>query len=407
MLTNDLVRASVRKGEVRPSFIDPTRPEHLSLAKSLLEIFQTHQGLTREALQGELVELLGTGTEFLLHRGLAKLLFDRCSFDVQAAMEPQELRWAVFSASAAAHRREEEHQEGQGPSFDRDRVIEEVATSLSLTTDQIHRSLYADLKDQQILKKFKDLTAPALLMRYNTAQAQAVLLRARSLTLEIRSQPTARYRALFRKIKFFQLLHRVEPLDEGYRIHLDGPLSMFKASTRYGLQMANFLPTLLHFQGWELTAQVLWGRHRKEYILRLSPKNGLKPYNRLTGQWQPQELTFLPEQLARLDCGWEVSTEAELLPLGNQGILVPDYVFTHPASGRRVLMEVFGFWNKGAIASRLELLRQHGPDNLILAMSRSLASGAENLEDLPSEIYQFRTAPVARQVVKLLKGFEG
>lgn len=402
MLTNDLVRASIRKGEVRPSFIDPDRPEHLSLAKSLLGIFQAHQGETREDLQGELVDLLGTGTEFLLHRGLAKLLFDRCRFHVQAAMEPQELRWAVFSASAAAHR----GQEDQPPSFDRDRVIDQVATSLNLTTDQIHRSLYADLKDQQILTEFKDLTAPALLMRYNTAQAQAVLLRARSLTLEIRSQPTARYRALFRKIKFFQLLHRVEALDEGYRIHLDGPLSMFKASTRYGLQMANFLPTLLHFQGWELTAQVLWGRHRKEYVLRLSPKNGLKPYNRLTGQWQPQELTFLPEQMARLDCGWEVSTEAELVPLGNQGILVPDYVFTHAPSGRRVLMEVFGFWNKGAVASRLELLRQHGPDNLILAMSRSLASGAENLEDLSSEIYLFRTSPVARQVVKLLKTFE-
>lgn len=402
MLTNDLVRASIRKGEVRPSFIDPDRPEHLSLAKSLLGIFQAHQGETREDLQGELVDLLGTGTEFLLHRGLAKLLFDRCRFHVQAAMEPQELRWAVFSASAAAHR----GQEDQPPSFDRDRVIDQVATSLNLTTDQIHRSLYADLKDQQILTEFKDLTAPALLMRYNTAQAQAVLLRARSLTLEIRSQPTARYRALFRKIKFFQLLHRVEALDEGYRIHLDGPLSMFKASTRYGLQMANFLPTLLHFQGWELTAQVLWGRHRKEYVLRLSPKNGLKPYNRLTGQWQPQELTFLPEQMARLDCGWEVSTEAELVPLGSQGILVPDYVFTHAPSGRRVLMEVFGFWNKGAVASRLELLRKHGPDNLILAMSRSLASGAENLEDLSSEIYLFRTSPVARQVVKLLKTFE-
>ncbi len=86
---------------------------------------------------------------------------------------------------------------------------------------------------------------------------------------------------------------------------------------------------------------------------------------------------------------------------------MPDYVFHHAESGTRVFMEVFGFWNRGAVAARLELLRRHGPPNLILALSKQLASGQEGLEELPGEVYVFRATPIARQVVKLLEKVRG
>ncbi len=85
-------------------------------------------------------------------------------------------------------------------------------------------------------------------------------------------------------------------------------------------------------------------------------------------------------------------------------MLVPDFVFEDDA-GRRVFMEVFGFWNKGAVASRLELLRQHGPKDLILAISNQLATGREGLDELPGEVYVFRTSPIARKVLKLLEEY--
>ena len=85
-------------------------------------------------------------------------------------------------------------------------------------------------------------------------------------------------------------------------------------------------------------------------------------------------------------------------------VLVPDFVFTHAETGRRVFMEVFGFWRKGAVESRLELLSKHGPENLILALSSSLATGREGLDDLPGEVYVFRTHPIARKVLKVLEG---
>ncbi len=407
MLTADLVQVRVYRQEVRPRYIDASDEANLGLAEELIEIFRAHEGRARHELDSELQELLGTGTEFLLHRGLVKLLLDRSTFDTEAEVEPLELRREVFEAAAAAYARagtgESESGETEPLHFDRNAVLAGVGERLQLAPRQIERGLYADLKDEQILIEWKRCRPSWLLERYNVALAQGVLYKAAELEISIDGGDIRQHRELFRKIKFFQLMHSVEgDAATGYKIVLDGPLSVLKSSGRYGLQMASFLPTLLHFDRWSLTARLLWGKKRRELSFRLSPATGLKPHTRLTGQWQPEELTWLPEQFAKLDCDWRVSTDAELVDLGGRGVLVPDYVFEH-AGGMRVCMEVFGFWNRGAVASRLELLRRHGPENLVLAISKQLAAGRDALDEIPGEVFVFRATPVARKVLKLLE----
>ncbi len=406
MLTSDLVRATLRKGQIQPLFIDASHADTRALASSLIDIFERCVGETRDRLDGELAELLGTGTAFLLHRGLAKLLRDRCELETVAPIEPSELRRTVFTAAAASYREEDN---GLHPTQRLEGVVTTVCEQMALPRGDFEQTLYGDLKGRQVLTRFKPCDPEELLHRYNSSLAQAVLLRARELTLEITGQTVPRYRALFRKIKFFQLLHRVRKISGGYRIFLDGPLSLFQASSRYGIQMASFLPTLLHFKGWKLEAKLLWGPKRRPCTFELSPDAGLQAFSRLTGQWQPEELIFLKKQWQKLSCDWTVSTDGKLHPLGGQGVLIPDYVFRHDPSGTEVLMEVYGYWNRGSVASRLKVLREHGPPNLILAISRALApqaEGVEKLEELPGEIYLFRSAPVARQVLKRLRAFE-
>ena len=403
MLTADLVQARVYRQEVRPRYIDADDPGNLALAGELIDVFTAHEGRARGELDRELKELLGTGTEFLLHRALAKLLLDRCKFETEAAAEPEELRRAVFETAAAAYRAPHEESDAQPFHFDRAAVIDRAAERLGVEAEPLERGLYADLKDEQLLQDWKPCAPAWLLARYNVALAQGVLFMAAELTLRIDGGSIQRHRALFRKIKFHQLMHRVSgDARKGWVIRLDGPMSLFKSSGRYGLQMASFLPTLLHFDRWSLTARLLWGKKRRELAFRLSPATGLQPHTRLTGQWQPDELTWLPEQFDKLDCDWRISTDAELVDLGGRGVLVPDYVFEH-AGGLRVYMEAFGFWNKGAVASRLELLRRHGPENLVLAISKQLAAGRDALDDIPGEVFVFRAAPVARKVLKLLE----
>ncbi|HEX9732562.1 MAG TPA: DUF790 family protein [Thermoanaerobaculia bacterium] len=404
MLTSDLLSVRLYKNEIRPRYIDASHPESLALAQRLIEIFAAHEGRARHELDQELKDFLGTGTDFLLHRALAKLLHDRSTFDPESPADPEELRRAAFEAAAAAWRRPHDSEDPRPFRFDRDETLAAAAAGLEIEPRDLERGLYADLKDEQVLTTFKRCRPQWLLRRYNTALAQAVLLRAEELTVRLEGQAALACRELFRKIKFFQLLHRVTRLDEGYEIVLDGPASLFKAGTRYGVQMASFLPTLLHFEGWTLEARLRWGKRRLRRDFYLTPEAGLRPHTRLLAQWQPEELRWFPEQFAKLESAWEASADAELVELGGQGVLVPDFVFRH-LSGTRVYMEVFGFWRKGAIDSRLKLLRRHGPRNLILALSKGLAADQEGLDEIPGEVYVFRSSPIARQVLKLLEGY--
>jgi predicted nuclease of restriction endonuclease-like RecB superfamily len=400
VLTADLVRVKFGSKLIEPRYIRTDRPADLELARSLIEIFESNVARKKRDLDADLADFLGTGTAFLLHRGLAKLLQDRCVFETRSDIEPVELRRSVFEAAARAYT------EDAGRPFDRQAVLAVVAESMKIVPEDVADALYADLKDEQVLTKFKGCKPQWLLDRYNVALAQGVLLRASEMFIEIRGESAAGYRELFRRMKFFRLLHEVEGSAEaGYRLRLDGPYSVLKSSQRYGMQMASFLPGLLHCSDWELEAEVLWGSKRVRRRLQLTSKQGLKPYSSAKGQWLPEEVKWFEGQFAKLKTDWRVSSDTELVDLGGQGILIPDFVFTHAKTGKKVHLEILGFWRRGAVASRVALLKERGPENLIVAVSKELHVGEEKLAGLPGQVYVFRTSPVAREVRKLLGEF--
>lgn len=398
MLTADLVRARLRKGVLTPEYVSPLDAELVGLAQRLIEIFARNVGRTQRNLNADLKDFLGTGTTFLLHRGLAKLLRDRCEFATVAAIEPEELRRSTFLAAAAAYC------DGDGFHFDRDAVCAGVCTEHGIDADTFEQGLYADLKDEQQLVDFKNCDPDWLLDRYNVALAQAALLRATSMRVRVRHDDASRYRELFRWMKFCRLLYDVEVCEEGgYDITLDGPLAMFKASSRYGVQMAQFLPVLLHFDEFALEATVLHGPKRREVKFELEATRGLRPISRLRGQWRPEEVDWLVDRFRKLDCDWSISESSEVVDLGEQGILIADHVFTHEPSATRVYLEILGYWRRGSLATRLEVLRAHGPANMILAVSKELHVDDEDIEDLPGEVVVFRVTPIARDILAALE----
>ncbi|MEK6234307.1 MAG: DUF790 family protein, partial [Planctomycetales bacterium] len=295
MLTSDLLRVRVTGKEVRPRYVDDQDSELLNLAGALIEIFQRHEGQSRGEIQADLKELLGTGTAFLLQRGLAKLLMDRCEFETDSRVEPAELRKAAFAIAAEAHGKSAEG------TWNRDDVLSALGDQLDLQADEIERCLYADLKDEQVLRSFRAVTADKLLQRYNVALAQAVLFKASELRVQIADPSAERLRALLRKLKFFQLMHRLRgSVKDGFELIVDGPTSLFKSSQKYGLQMANFLPVLLHCQQWSLEADLAWGKKRVSKQFKLSPENNLKSHTNLTGQWRPPEADYLMDRFSKL-----------------------------------------------------------------------------------------------------------
>src|ERR1700733_9856938 len=189
MLTGRLVRVRYARQRIVPGYVDAAAPEWQEVAERLLELFRGREGQTRGELEEDIRETFDSDPSQLVHQGLAKLLEDRCEFEVVSGKPPEELREAVFAAATAARRK---------GTFDRSEVLHETAAKLGLAPAAVEEGLFADLKTEQRLVAFKDLSAEHLLDRYNVALAQAVLLRATTVRVTIRGEPPRRFRQLMR-----------------------------------------------------------------------------------------------------------------------------------------------------------------------------------------------------------------
>lgn len=404
MLTGNLVRVRTTHDRVTPSYLRPDAPEWLEVAESLLLIFRQGVGMSRGEIADEIDELVGEGMATLAHRGLAKVLEDRAEFEVVADVPPEELRAKVFTA--AAEHRKRLHQGGQRARFRRDEVLAGVGQELGIGSEQVVAGLFADLKDENRMLRFEDLDARRLIDRYNVALAQAVLLRSTQITIEVQHEPPARYRQLFRWLKFHRLLHRAEgTMAGGYRIHVDGPMSLFAATNKYGMQMALFLPALLLCRDFRLDAEVRWGPKREPKRFQLRSADGLVSHYQDTGQYVPAEITAFVERFRQVAPAWEVSDQTDLIPLGSERVWVPDYRFVHKATGTDVFVEVLGFWKKGGLERLLELLPQHGPPRFALIISDRLKVDEGAFDELNGPVLRFKEVPNAPEMAALLERF--
>jgi predicted nuclease of restriction endonuclease-like RecB superfamily len=399
VLTGKMVRVRFgRNNRITPQYLAVNDPAWVETAEQLLELFRAHPGRTRGELEEELRDAFSESPTYLVHQGLAKLLEDRCDFEVSAGHPPEQLREAVFRA-AAAHRQAHPGKAGR-PGFDRAAALAEAAAGLGLSPEHVEQGLFADLKSAQRLVHFKDITAERLLQRYNVALAQAVLLRSIGVTVHVRGEPPQRYRQLFRQIKFHRLVCEVETNGpKAYTLRLDGPLSLFTATQKYGLQLALFLPAVLQCRDFDLHADLRWGPERKPKQFELSSRDGLVSHTPDTGMYVPPELAMFAELFRTRVTEWELREETAVYPLGTS-FWVPDFRLVHKASGKSVLLEVLGFWRRAGAERHLERLRQHAREPFLLAVSDQLHVEDAELEGLPGGVYRFRQMPLTDEVTR-------
>jgi predicted nuclease of restriction endonuclease-like RecB superfamily len=409
MLTGKLVRVRYSRDQIVPLYLDAADADWLLVAEQLLGIFRSSGGSTRGELDEEVDDLFGDLPQPQIYQGLATLLEDRCEFEVQSSLPPEEVREAVFVAAA---RRRQTLLEQVGAVFSRDDIIQAVAAELKTDLATVEASLFADLKSEQRLTQFRDTTPERLLQRYNVALAQGILMRSTGLDIVIRGETPARYRQLFRQIKFHRLICDVELLPppsgrgaggEGtrnaYRLYLDGPLSLFSATQKYGLQLALFLPTLLLCSDFELKAKLRWGAERKDKIFNLSAKDRLVSHQTETGAYVPPEVPMFVEMFQKKITDWEISEETEVIPLG-KSFWVPDYRLVHRATGQTVMLDILGFWRRSSVERHLALLREFADRPFILALSDQLNVEEDELAGLPDHVVRFRNMPLADEIAK-------
>src|SRR5947209_491559 len=153
MLTGKMVRVRFARDRIIPYYLDVNDPAWREVAERLLEIFRGREGRTRGELEEDQHEAFGDDPGQLVHQGLAKLLEDRCEFEVVSGHPPEQIRTAVFQAAAAVRAADSDTL----AAFDRDAVLRGVAAELSLTPEEIDSGLFADLKSEQRLVAFKDI----------------------------------------------------------------------------------------------------------------------------------------------------------------------------------------------------------------------------------------------------------
>ncbi len=197
-----------------------------------------------------------------VYRGIAKVLEDRLAECRSGGGRPTQTRFAERSsrrppsARKGSLRTRPKDTRGQRARFEREPILASVAAELKLAPEAVASALFADLRDENRLLRFEDISAERLIDRYNVALAQAVLLRSVLVRVEVRNERPARFRQLFRRLKFHRLLYRVEgTMRDGYVFHIDGPLSLFAATTKYGLQVAVFVPAAVHCEDFRLEAE--------------------------------------------------------------------------------------------------------------------------------------------------------
>lgn len=249
ILPPELLRTRRRRGSIRPLYASEAK---LSLAKTLISVFQGHIDRKRAELREALSRCEELGYNYKLVRGLAAVLEDRCIFQTRAFVDPTEARRAVFDEAGDKVIATEE---------DRRRVLAAAAFRLGVSVEDLDQSLYADLWDEQVLAVFDAPTPRELLKEYNFALTLALLTQARRIELTYRGEDE-------------DLKRLAEALG---RCQLHGAgisrLTVEKRPSRRAGQhtaaLEALVSSLMLREGWRLTAEVIHGSG-KAYLFELS-----------------------------------------------------------------------------------------------------------------------------------------
>ncbi len=407
MLTADLVNARRHKGELKLTGLtgeDRARAEQIAAA--LLDAARRCVNGTREDFDAAMRGVDVASREVRLRDGLAKLIEDACTFAADESIDAEPLRRELFAHASAARSALID-----GAHFDRVAVMDHVARARGIDGAVIEAALFSDLRAAHVLSAVDAPPAPALVADYLRSQAQAVLLRAVKVTVDVRAASALALRALFRKLKFLRVLHHISHTAEGQRIVIDGPFSMFESVTKYGLQLALVLPALESCDAWTLTADLRWGKTREPLTFRLTHEAPTRTgeHGEPAPPTLPKDVEELVESFTALKTKWRISPNQDILELPGVGLTVPDLLFERDTGKgkkkrtERVFLEVMGYWSRDAVWKRVELVRAGFEYRVLFAVSSRLRVSEAVLDaDLPSALYVYKGVMSAREIARRL-----
>ncbi len=403
MLTSDLLRVKIKKEQIHPRWIDEGSPKYLRRAQEFIEIFKAHLGKKRGELEEQLRDVVGEETDYIVQRGMIKLLMDSAEFEIASKADPREIRRRAFQLAA-------ENYPVTPMEPDRRReILQTVAEEFQMTPEEVEASLFGDLQEAHVLKAFSEMTPRQLLQRYNLALTQALLFRAESLKINLKKPTPQRLRQLYRYLKFFQLMATAEPREDGdFCFKVDGPLSLFRFHQKYGLQMAKFLPALLLCEDWSLEADIRWEyKNRKKRKLKFSLDSSapLKSHYPDKGVYVTQEEQAFRDNWSEKKLGWKLKPRAEIFKLGPKDTLITDYQLVAP-DGRSCFLAILGFWHPRWLQRKLQWVEKYAPPNIIFSAPAKLQTSKDPLPpEVENRVHFYKYVIQSKKITELAEKY--
>lgn len=396
MLTKDLLINRKRLGVVTP-FALRTEPGVLKLCEELIKAYSSGYGKTVQLLKERTSEIEFDNVK--VQAGLEKILSDMCKFsDADATIASQ--RWSVLNCA------QEIRNKGlQGIDWGQYQTM--VSEQQQRTVENIEQTLYSDLAEFRLLTHPPEVDATWLIHRYNVAQVQGLILRSKLIQIELPKVSLAEKRALFRTIKFHQLMVANVVDNPGQlSFELSGPLTILESAQTYGVKIANFFPYLVQLPQYSLSADLTL--NDREVTMTIDQKSGLHSHYKPMKAYVPKELVTCLGKFNDKYKPLKASISDSFLNLGEGSYCFPDIALTGDTKDDPVKVELFHRWHCHQLQARLATLGRRPVNSLKIGVCKSIRKRKEFGKILDNDPwfakhgFEFREFPTPRQLANLV-----
>jgi uncharacterized protein len=403
MLPSQLLRVRTRKGEIIPLFSGgENKSRHLELAKIIINEFEESAANKekKKTLNERISFLERNFDDYRLVRGLSALLERRCQFNTTITQRAEDCKNIPSPADIRRLLWEESSRRGFAlTESHRDEILCAISSKIKVSPTSIMQSIWSDLDENMILELFDSVSSEELLGWYDLSLLQTLLFTCTKLEFSVKGG--ANWKNILRKVKRLGLMYNLSEQVTASESHdaenvyigrsrehlfhasmknnsghdrklvcsIDGPISLFKLTDRYGTSIAKLIPFIISSSWWYLSAYIVRktvsGKKIYEFrsssadLQQLELREPSHNHQNNNINSQPNSSYFdssLEEKFAirfeHLANRWKIKREPDPLIVGNGVAFIPDFLFEK--YGRKVYLEIVGFWTKEYLEKKFQ-----------------------------------------------------
>ncbi|HZL24069.1 MAG TPA: DUF790 family protein [Nitrososphaeraceae archaeon] len=445
MLPLELLRTKItNKGQRITPLFCLASVDNLSIAQKLITEFEfsNNKKETKGDLQKRLFLYENSYNDFKLIRGLIALLERRCVFKVNQSISSgykNHLFSTQLPSSFSLRKMLFEVSSRDGLSVDhakRDKIFQHVASKLSIDTNYLEKLMWLDQEDCLILESFSSIKPKHLLGIYNLSILQTLLFN--SVNFEFTVKGGTNWKQVLRTIKRFGLMYNLQKTqknsDNKFRkkiqsnqteqnvidgddfnsyfndsiiCSIDGPLSIFKLTNKYGILIAKVIPKIISAPTWNIKASIIKNSlsGRKLYDFDLSSDSDVYLFNSINDRFyndypsqdsNSDNLDFdsfveakFATQFEKFRTGWKLVREPDPLILPDGRAFIADFLFEK--YGKKIYFEIVGFWTAQYLKRKfkkiyeISKLSDNKNDLLVAINEHSFVSESGEIKNLLSD----------------------